>query len=405
MFSSSLQEVNKITSNSNFGGLQLFNIFWKEHDFATRFDKEVDKKSGENYSDIIKNVTVGHIIGYDSLEDLTDKTFKEELLRGNCQVSRSTYSRNMDALEYNKQNTILAYVVVQIIRRLRRSHKLLQTAIGIFDGSALPLSGKTFERAQWVHDGREDCLVWGYEVNTLLIHIGNYAFPFQFRVNDFSKEGIILMFKRMIRMIGIRRICFDAGYKGMEFFKELEELNMKFYTKATINWLFEKHSWKKSAQDWAEQMKVTFKRNHRYVSKLVQKEGMQFLLVITKDDPRIFLTNDIKATAKEVVDMYARRWKIETSFREEKQNLGFENLTVRKINAVRTHIMTVFIAYIFCQLCLHKFPKVDGIKLLVRKIFHNVANIIRQGTDIVVKFLEHFCYREKLERLMQASLL
>ncbi len=390
-------------SISEFGGLQLFNVFWQKYNFAEIFDNAVVKKSGAYYSDIIKNVTIGHIIGYDSLEDLTDKTFKEELLRGNCQVSRSSYSRNMNALEYNKQNTILAYVVVQIIRRLKRSHKLLQMAIGILDASALPLCGKTFERAQWVHDGREDCLVFGYEVNTLLIHIGNYAFPFQFRVNDFSKEGIIFMIKRMIRMVGIQKICFDAGYKGMEFFKELEELNVKFYTKATINWLFEKHSWTKSAQEWAEQMKTAFRRNHRYISKIVEKDGMKFLLVIAKDDPRIFLTNDLKATAKEVVDMYARRWKIETSFREEKQNLGFENLTVRKINAIRTHILTVFIAYIFCQLCLNMFPKLTGIKLLIRKVFRNAARIIRNGLKKVIKFTMDFFYRKKLERLLQAS--
>jgi hypothetical protein len=241
--------------------------------------------------------------------------------------------------------------------------------------------------------------------NTLLIHIGNYAFPFQYRVNDFSKKGIMCMIKRMIRMVGIRKICFDAGYKGIEFFKDLEEFNVKFYTKATTNWLFEKHSWNKSAQEWAEQMKTALKRNHRYVAKLVEKEGMKFLLVVAKDDPRIFLTNDINVTAKEVVNMYARRWKIETSFREEKQNLGFENLTVRKINAIRTHIMTVFIAFIFCQQCLQKFPKLDGIKLLIRKVFHNAARIIREGTNIVVKFLEKFCYRRKLERLLQASLL
>ena len=191
----------------------------------------------------------------------------------------------------------------------------------------------------------------------------------------------------------------------MEFFKNLKELGIKFYTKATTNWLFEIYSWKKSAEKWAEQMKIAFKRNHKYVSKLVEKEGMQFLLVVSKDDPRIFLTNDLKATAKEVVDMYARRWKIETSFREEKQNLGFENLTVRKINAIRTHIMTVFIAFIFCQLCLSKFPKIKGIKLLIRKVFYNVANIIQKGTNIIVKFLEHFCYRKKLEKVIRASIL
>jgi hypothetical protein len=398
------KEVNKITLSSNFAGLELFNTFWKEQNFAAILDKEVEKKSGADFSDIIKNVTCGHILGYDSLEDLADKTLKEELLRGNCLVSRSTYSRNMNALAYNKQNTILAYVVTQIIRRLRRSRKPLCNAIGIIDGSPLSIGGETYERAQWVHDGRQNCLVWGYEVNTLLIQVGNYAFPFQFRVNDFSKKGIMMMTKRMIRMLGIRTICFDAGYKGMEFFKELEELNVKFYTKATKNWKFEKHSWEKSAKKWAEQMEKVFKRNHRYASKLVTKEGMKFLLVKAKDDPRTFLTNNCKATAKEVYNMYARRWKIETSFREEKQNLGFEQLTVRKINAIQTHIMTVFIAYIFCQLCLQKFPKLDGVKLLIRKVFHNAAHIIRKGTNIVVKFLEKFYYRKKLERLLQASL-
>lgn len=399
------KKVNQIENLSNYGGLELFNSFWKKFGFGQLFDEKVKKKSGADFSDIIKNVTCGHIIGYDSLEDLTDKTFKEELLRGNCQVSRSTYSRNMNALGYNVQNTILGYIVMQIIQRLRRSRRLLTNAIGIIDSSALPVDGKTYERAGWVYDGREEHLVKGYEINTLLIHVGNYAFPFQFRVNDHSKHGLLIMIKKMISMFRIKKICFDAGYKGMDFFKELEELNVKFYTKATTNWLFEKYSWKKSAEEWGKQMETAFKRNYHYCSKLVEKDGMNFLLVRAKCDSRIFLTNDINATAKEVVEMYARRWKIETSFREEKQNLGFEDMRVRKINAIRTHIMSVFVAYIFCQLCLQKFPKIAGIKVLIRKVFNNAARIIRKGTKIVINFIEHFFYRDKLQRLLRTSFL
>jgi len=65
--------------NSQFGGLVLFNTFWKEQHFGAILDKEVSKKSGADFSDIIKNVICGHIIGYDSLEDLTDKTLKEDI--------------------------------------------------------------------------------------------------------------------------------------------------------------------------------------------------------------------------------------------------------------------------------------------------------------------------------------
>jgi len=359
------------------------------------------KKSGSNYSDIIKNVTLGHMMGCDSLETLTDKTLKEELLKGNCCVSRSTYSRNMNAMSYNKQNTLLLYLVVHIVDRINFSKKTRNKAIGILDSSPLPVGGITFQGARWVFDSRLEMTVWGYEVMTLLIQIGKYDFPIQFRVNDFSKKGILTMIKRMKNHLGINSICMDGGIKGMEFYKKLDDLHFKFYTKATRDWIYEKFNWFKSAEWWANTMRK-FKRNHKYNSKRLHKDGMEFLLVVAKDDNRIFLTNNLSAKPKFVYDTYNRRWNIEQSFREEKQNLGFEDLTVKKRNAIRTHIFSVFIAFIFCQLVMAKFKAINGIKLLIRKVFQHLAKIIKVSENFRVIFIQKFKLRTKIYQLFKS---
>lgn len=394
---------------SEHSGLQLFNLFWSKNNTSKIIDEIQPKKSGNDFSSIVKNLTIGKLIGCNSLDELCSKTEKEILLSCNTQIHRSNLSRNMNKLNHNKQTTILTRLVECILPTLNVGKRAKEDALQILDGSALEVTGETFEDAKWVHDSRVGGTVWGYEVLTHMINIGEYSFPINSKINNLDKEDIIKMFEDGRTEFGIPRVAFDAGFRSMDFFYELNNRGFKFYTKATMNWHWNFHSFDRQTDQLAKLAKQKFHRNHQYVEFIVEKEvdegknkgkTMTLRLVFVKDDKRVFITNDFDSSAKKVYWFYCRRWKIEEMFKEEKQNLGFEKLTVRKINAIKTHLMTVFLAFIFCQLILKKFPSIKGIKLLVRNVINHLAEIIISTQRIIVKFVKNFKYRFALEKLI-----
>lgn len=62
------------------------------------------------------------------------------------------------------------------------------------------------------------------------------------------------------------------------------------------------------------------------------------------------LSNDLEAPAREIADLYKRRWAIELFFRWIKQNLKIRHFLGRSENAVRIQIAVALIAYLLLQL-------------------------------------------------------
>ena len=70
------------------------------------------------------------------------------------------------------------------------------------------------------------------------------------------------------------------------------------------------------------------------------------------------LSNDLKASAEEIADLYKRRWGIELFFRWVKQTLKIRSFLGTSENAVRIQIATALIAYLLLHLAhaAHKTP-------------------------------------------------
>ena len=64
---------------------------------------------------------------------------------------------------------------------------------------------------------------------------------------------------------------------------------------------------------------------------------------------RIF-TNDLKASAQEIADLYKRRWAIELFFRWVKQTLKIDHFVGTSENAVRIQITVALIAFLLLRL-------------------------------------------------------
>ena len=62
------------------------------------------------------------------------------------------------------------------------------------------------------------------------------------------------------------------------------------------------------------------------------------------------LTNDLDAPAREIADLYKRRWQIELFFRWVKQTLKIKHFIGRSENAVRIQIAVALIAFLLLRL-------------------------------------------------------
>jgi hypothetical protein len=64
-----------------------------------------------------------------------------------------------------------------------------------------------------------------------------------------------------------------------------------------------------------------------------------------KGDPNFYCSNELDCDSYKVLSVYAKRWRIDASYRESKQNLGLEDYQMRKLSGARRHISMVFTAY------------------------------------------------------------
>ena len=69
-----------------------------------------------------------------------------------------------------------------------------------------------------------------------------------------------------------------------------------------------------------------------------------------KGDPNFYCSNELGWDSYKVLSVYAKRWRIDASYRDSKQNLGLEDYQLRKLSGARRHISMVFTAYAFLVL-------------------------------------------------------
>jgi hypothetical protein len=105
------------------------------------------------------------------------------------------------------------------------------------------------------------------------------------------------------------------------------------------------------------------------------QQAVREVVVMTETGERLrILSNDLDAPAKEIADLYKRRWQIELFFRLMKQTLKITHLIGRSENAVRIQIAAALIAFLLLHL-LRKMTQVPHSFLeLVRLVRANLMH-------------------------------
>lgn len=376
---------SKDLNNINFtgcAGLKLYDELWDKYDLSKSFDSAVSKQSGKPYSNIIHNLFNRNLIDASSIAALAEKDKEEYFLAKNAKLHRTSYGRNLNKLDDGQMRKVLLKFNDKLIPRKEVDKKALM----IYDRTAVEVFGEKYESVDWVWDGCQEKMVKGYGLDKFMFKTKKKVTVFAFDVNNKTKQNIIENFKMGRILYGTNRVAIDADpeLKSMVFYKELSEEEFLFYTKAVKGWKFN-YGFDMNIEELRKKVLPLLKRN-KTVSRIVYKDDMQLRLVFSLKDKRVILTNDFKSKPLEAYNYYVQRWKIETSFREEKQNLGLETLPTRKLNGIKTHFLLCILAYVSSQFIIAKTKIADGIKLIKRRLIKVWAIVTEKYNKIVLEF-------------------
>lgn len=376
------QNTNK--NFTTFAGLKIYQDLWDKYGLQAIFDS-IPKQSGKPTSKIIQNLFFRNLIDANSLTALSEKDKEEFFLIKNSSLHRTSYGRNLKKLSDEQRKNIL----LRFNRNFIRKDEIDQDTIMIYDTTAVRAEGRTYEETKWVYDTCEEKMIKGYALNKLLLATEKKLTVLDFELQNEDKDKTLEMFKQGRRQFGVNKVVIDAGrdLKGMDFYKKLDKEGFLFYTKATKNWYFN-FGRDYKVEELRKRMIPRLKEEN-IISLQVWKEDMPLRLIFVLGDSRTFLTNDLEISEGKVYSYYKRRWNIEISFREEKQNLGLNILPSRDFNGIKTHFLLVLLAFILSQVILAK-SKIaritQGIKLIKRKIVKVFALVIRNYNNIKLEF-------------------
>jgi hypothetical protein len=162
-------------------------------------------------------------------------------------------------------------------------------------------------------------------------------------------------------------VVFDRGLQKRQTFVEFEQTNISFVTRMNeyVKYegieVFKNIKGRKTETLLFEQDILVYLFDNQH-----KKIKIPFRLIKAKilqtNEPILFLTNIRHLNAKEISDIYHRRWDIEVFFRFIKQELNFSNLVSYNENGIKVMLYMVLITAMLI-LVYKKVNKIEGYKI------------------------------------------
>ena len=139
---------------------------------------------------------------------------------------------------------------------------------------------------------------------------------------------------------------------------------------------------------WAYAKNVTMRKQGR-VRVVASYEKSEL-----KGDPKFMASNRLDWDVRTIIKTYLKRWKIDSFYRDAKQELGLEDYQVRKLRGVKRHWLMVFLAHDLLQLSSKKGAPVawmkTGLATVGSRCRHAAMEVLRALIDLVVRLSQKF---------------
>jgi IS4 transposase len=259
---------------------------------------------------------------------------------GGAPVSRSTLSDANAQRPWQVFSGLFAHLAGQAVRGLRRK---TSEAVHLIDATGLRLSTLSKDWAQFstgicgaklhvVYDPDADCPI--------------YAAVTPANVNDITAA------KAMPIKPGATYV-FDLGYYDYNWWAKLDTAGCRIVTRLKVNTKLSVVA--ESAV--AKASNILSDRIGHLPQRMARNRNNPFHNPIREVRVRIatgkilrILTNDLDAPARQIANLYKRRWQIELFFRWVKQTLKIKHFLGRSENAVRIQIAVALIAFMLLRL-------------------------------------------------------
>ena len=168
---------------------------------------------------------------------------------------------------------------------------------------------------------------------------------------------------------------FDKGYYKFDWWRQIDSKQSYFITPIKKNSPTEiiKEREVKSTnilKDYEVRLseRLSHSRKNPY-QKLIRK------IIVKREEgkePLIILTNDMQRTAKEIADLYKKRWQIELFFKWIKQNLKIKKFLGRSENALKIQVITALISFLLIKYFQNTLPFKKSMQTCARLIQSNL---------------------------------
>ena len=142
-------------------------------------------------------------------------------------------------------------------------------------------------------------------------------------------------------------VVFDRGYNSYKWFKRLDNKGVFFVTRLKSNADYKVLKCHKVTRGKGVISDKTIQLKHKDAP--VKLRCVIYFDAQTKEK-YFYLTNNFKLCARTIADIYKDRWRIETFFKELKQNLEIKTFMGTSENAVKSQIYITFCAYLLLKL-------------------------------------------------------
>lgn len=341
----------------------IFSQFMQE---VNRYDFkiQVSKYNGDKGTSVLSCFSLLIIMIFAQLKN---KSNLRELESGMNAIRSNFYHLNIKNVKRSSLSDALAsrpevvfrdyyYFLYEQLNRSQR--KKFDKKLKILDSTTIGLCLSLFEWAKFRSTKS------GIKIHTYLDYENNAAEKI---IIDTAEENDVRKAKYFIPNAG-EYIAFDRGYNDYSYWYEINKNNAYFVTRmkksARFRVVLQKDVMENSGVLSDKIIEITGQKSKDYPGQL------RLVRYCDKTCKKVFefVTNDFDSQAKDIADIYKKRWQVEIFFKWIKQNLKIKKFLSTSENGVKIQIWCVLITYILLLLLKNKLLININLIELLRKI-------------------------------------
>jgi len=259
---------------------------------------------------------------------------------GGFAPARSTFADANRSRNPEVFSGLFTHMLGMTTRGMRRK---LGDAVRLIDSTGLHLAGAG---ANWARFSAEVC---GAKAH--VVYDPDLGCPIYHMITEATVNDIIAA--KTMPIEACATYVFDLGYYDYAWWAKLDDADCRIVTR------FKKNTPLESAQSMPVEPatgilsdSIGFLPGRQAKTRKNPMQGAVREIVVTMETGGTLriLSNDIDAPAKEIADLYKRRWQIELFFRVMKQTLKITHFIGRSENAVRIQIAVALIAFLLLRM-------------------------------------------------------